>query len=202
MIRLERTASFLLVGLLSGCSANALTVDRAGGPYDGIAARNVFRLQAPLSSARPEPTNMIPLPKIVLTGITSILGRDVAFITVVGIKPGAPSESVMLAEGQSLNDIQVKSIDPKTGLVQVTNHGKLQILDFDHTAAKSSNPTPGDIPVSPLPAVLNVPQPVSAVSPEEQVALIEVQRAKFEAEDNPIRNILPPSGLPTDNSEK
>ena len=187
----------MLIGLISIRNANALTTDKADGPYDGIVARNVFHLQPALPpSENPGPKTAIPLPKLVLTGITSILGRNVAFITIAGIRSGGGSESVMLAEGQTLNDIEVRSIDLKAGIVQIFNHGEPQTLDFDHNAAKPPDPVPKEFPVPRSPPG-NEMRPVGALSPEEQVALIEIQRAKFRDENDQTRNILPPTALST-----
>gem|GEM_PF-3372601 len=153
LTRLERAAFFLLVVLISIANANALTADKADGPYDAIVARNVFRLQPPPSHIENfQPNDVNPPPKVVLTGITSILGKDIAFITIAATKPGTTSESVMLAEGQILNEIQVRSIDSKAGIVQIVNNGEFQTLDFDHNAARSPDPGPRELPIPRSPA--------------------------------------------------
>lgn len=69
------------------------------------------------------------LPRITLTGITTILGNKRALITVAG--PGKTSQSYMLTEGQGEDEIEVLRIDEKKGAVEVRNHGTIQTLSFD-----------------------------------------------------------------------
>ena len=94
--------------LLLSVAANAAISGVQDSPYAGIVGRNVFGLSAPVVSHDPPATKPIALPKITLTGITTILGRRIAFLTVAGVKPGEAAESFMLAEGQGVNDIEVK----------------------------------------------------------------------------------------------
>jgi hypothetical protein len=180
-----------------------------------------------------------PPPKITLTGITTILGKKVTFLTTPPVKPGTPPESVMLAEGQAQNEIEVKSIDEKAGVVQVINHGEPETLDFEKNGAKPSGPAPGTpltlpapIPsapqqnLQPMPGAGTTIRPLRSLpsrnssaendngggvggpnlnvqqlqqhqnlTPEEQVALIELQRIKAIQEHDPIGNLLPPTAL-------
>jgi len=179
------------MGLVSIVAANAAT---SGSPYELIVERNVFRLSAPVVTVAVPPTKPILLPKITLTGITTILGRRMAFITIAGIKPGEAAESFMLAEGQGVNEVVVKNIDERAGVVSIINHGESQFLDFDHNGAKTPDPRNDPDhwePGTPLPGVRHR----TPLTPEEQVALIEIQRVKYQQENNPIRNILPPTEL-------
>jgi hypothetical protein len=190
---------FAVMGLLT---TDAKAVSNMTGPYDGIAERNVFHLQpAPLQHIiDPEPFRPQP-PKITLTGITTILGRKVAFLTAPAAKPGALPESMMLAEGQAQDGVEVREIDEKAGVVKIINHDEPQTLDFEHDGAKATSPSPvlGPNllrPVEHQPGVAPGPPPSrSNVSPEEQVALIEVQRVKYRLENNPLSGILPPTEL-------
>ncbi len=183
--------------LLSSLAANAAISGVQDSPYAGIVGRNVFGLSAPVVSHDPPATKPIALPKITLTGITTILGRSVAFITVAGVKPGEAAESFMLAEGQGVNDIEVKNIDERAGVVSIVNHGELQLLDFVHDGAK----TPASLepalnqPISPRPAPLPGVRSAAPLTPEEQVALIEIQRMKLQQENNPSHNLLPPTEM-------
>jgi hypothetical protein len=99
----------------------------------------------------------------------------------------------MLAEGQGVNDIEVKTIDEKAGIVRVINHGESQVLDFVHDGAKTpeprNDPTP-QAPTLPRPAPTHV-QNETPLTPEEQVALIEIQRVKYQQENDPTHAILP-----------
>ncbi|HWD91267.1 MAG TPA: hypothetical protein VG938_02855 [Verrucomicrobiae bacterium] len=190
----------VLMGLLLVTGASAMS--EATSPYDGIVERNVFNLHAP--PAKVDPESLIqhtPPPKVTFTGITTILGKKLAFLTIPGAKPGALPESMMLAEGQAQNEIEVKQIDEKAGVVKITNHGESQTLDFEHDGVKPSGlPAPTMMP-PPAPPPPNVIRPLrslpprSSLTPEEQVALIEVQRMKYQQENNPISQILPPTEM-------
>ena len=145
-MRLEKTGILLLLGLVATCGANAATSQSQSAPYRGIVERNVFDLRAQVVAVE-EPLVKPPvLPRITLTGITTIFGRTIAFITIPGNKPGQPPESVMLAEGQALHEIEVKTIDYKSGIVQVINHGLEQTLDFNGNGALPHCPTDGGLP--------------------------------------------------------
>jgi hypothetical protein len=197
-----------LIGLLLSTGAMAASdTSTAGQPYDGIVERNVFNLHAPPPAINPaDLVQHTPPPKITFTGITTILGKKLAFLTIPAAKPGALPESMMLAEGQAQNEVEVKQIDEKAGIVKVVNHGEAQTLDFDHDGAKPTGapaPTMLPPPSAPPPNVMpgNVIRPLrslpprSSLSPEEQVALIEVQRVKYQQENNPISHILPPTEM-------
>lgn len=228
-------------GALLGALAIGFTVSGATqNPYSAIVERNVFNLHPPPPPVNPaDLIKKTPPPKITFTGITTLLGTKKAYLTIPSSKPGGPAESIILAEGQSQNEIEVKSIDEKAGVVQVKNHGEDQTLDFVHDAPKNVGPPPGmpvpmampaPIPAPPPPGVQpaagttirplrtlparnpaentgntglgasigsgNVnPQPQNTMTPEEQVALIELQRYKAIQEHDPIANLLPPTEL-------
>lgn len=99
-------------------------------PYNSIAARNVFGLN-PIPVAAPvDPTAGNPPPKITLTGITTIFGPREALYKVAGYtRPGQspiPDQSYILEEGQSQDDITVKTVDVQKGMVTFLNHGAPQ----------------------------------------------------------------------------
>jgi len=129
----------LLVGLACSFNAGASVADQGHSPYQGIMARNVFALHAALPSLVETPPPPA-ISKIMLTGITTILGSKLVFLTITSITPGAAPESVMLAEGHAWNEIEVRSIDEKAGLVKVVNHGRSQTLDFEHDNIKPFAP--------------------------------------------------------------
>jgi hypothetical protein len=236
-MKLGGNAKFgVLVGVL--LSASAVGPTSAGAvenPYSAIVERNVFNLHPPPPPINPaDLIKKAPPPKITFTGITTILGVKKAFLTVPPSKPGPP-ESIVLSEGQAQNDIEVKRIDEKAGVVQVRNHGEDQTLDFDHDAPKNVGPAPGmpiampaPIPAAPPPGVQPMPSAgtvirplrslparntenngglgagaananqqaqASTMTPEEQVALIELQRVKAIQQHDPIYKILPPTEL-------
>jgi len=224
----------LTLGVLSGASAIAATSADADAPYGAIVERNVFNLHAPPPPVNPaDLIKKIPPPKIILTGIMTLSGQKKTFLTIPSPKPGAPPESVILAEGQRQNGIEVKRIDEKAGVVEVMNHDESQTLDFEHDGAKPSGmvagglpqPMPLPLPAPPPPNVTPMPgnvirplrslsprsdtsgvggavgsanenaQAQSQLTPEEQVALIEIQRVKYQQERNPISKIFPRTEL-------
>jgi hypothetical protein len=226
--------------LLSASAIGVTSVGAVENPYSAIVERNVFNLHPPPPPINPaDLIKKAPPPKITFTGITTILGIKKAFLTVPPSKPGPP-ESIILSEGQAQNDIEVKHIDEKAGVVQVINHGEPQTLDFEHDAPKIVGPPPGvqpipvampaPIPAAPPPGVQPMPNggtvirplralparntstennggfgtgaanvnqqaQVSTMTPEEQVALIELQRVKAIQQHDPIYKILPPTEL-------
>ena len=233
----------VLAGVL--LSASAIVVTSLGAtenPYSAIVERNVFNLHPPPPPINPaDLIQKKPAPKITLTGITTILGKKETFLTTPPTKPGGAPESVRLAEGQAQNDIEVKTIDEKAGVVQVVNHGEPETLDFEQNGVKPSG-APGGAPQTPIALPAPMPgmrppgvqpgagttirplrslparnssaennggagfgggmgggnfnqQPQVNLTPEEQVALIEVQRAKAIQDHDPVANLLPPTEL-------
>jgi len=184
-----------LAVLLLAASGRAALEDAR--PYKGIAERNVFNLHAqlPIQVSKPDPAGP---PRLELRGITTILGRKLAFLVIPKSKPGVLSDSVILGIGESQNEVEVEQIDERVGIVRVVNHGKFQLLDFDHDGARSSEPLAAPVfggNALPPPAMPSARSLQSSLSPEEQAALIEVQRLKYQQEDNAIGRILPPTEL-------
>jgi hypothetical protein len=186
MVRFKKVLWMFFIGWSALC-AKALTLET---PYDGIAGRNVFNLH-PAVAAEPPPPKQLPLPKITLTGISTILGKQMAYITINGIKSGEAPQSLMMAEGQGGEGIRITSIDKQAGTVKVINGVEEQVLGFE--PPKSSGDQPMKVQMS-LP--MNVPQvqprTETPMSPEAQAALMEVQRVKFQQEKNPASQLLPP----------
>jgi len=150
----------MLAGVLLGASTIVVTsLGAAENPYSAIVERNVFNLHAPPPPINPaDLIKKTPAPKITLTGITTILGKKVAFLTTPPAKPGAQPESFMLAEGQAQNEIEVKKIDEMAKIVEVSNHGEPETLDFETNGAKPSG-LPGGGPQTPI--ALPAPMPSS-----------------------------------------
>jgi hypothetical protein len=198
---LGKTGVLLFVGFVSTCSMNAVTSQQLVAPYHGIVERNVFDLRAPVIRAKEPSVKPIVLSKITLTGITTIFGRTIAFMTIAGDRPGQLPESVMLAEGQTFHDIEVKTIDCKGGIVQIINHGAAQILGFDTACAKApDSPVPPEQP-SGLPSPPKFgPRSEALSSPEEQVALIEIQREKYRQKNDPVGDLLPPTEMASESA--
>jgi hypothetical protein len=127
-------------------AATALAAESGESPYQSIVVRNVFGLKDPPPPQRPE-DNKPPPPKIMLQGITTILGKKRALMKVMTPpKPGAKPEdqSFILTEGQRDGDIEVLEIDEKAGIVKVNNSGTITNLNFADNGVKlASGPAPG-----------------------------------------------------------
>lgn len=109
-----------------------------------IPRRNIFGLKGP--EAAPRSTAPAPsLPKITLTGITTILGQKLVLLKAQPPAPkgGQPpkTESMILAEGQQQGPIKVLSIDVGSGDVKLDNSGTLMTLNLQKDGAR--------LPVSP-----------------------------------------------------
>jgi hypothetical protein len=157
-----KTALWVLMSVW--CVTDAKALVSGTGTYEAIVERNVFNLHPPAKAPSADELaaqNKVPPPKITLTGITTILGKKVTFLTVPPTKPGTPPEAMMLSEGQAQSEIEVKSIDEKASVVKVVNHGVEQTLDFDQNgAAKPSGPPAGSVPTP-----LQLPPPPGAPPP-------------------------------------
>jgi hypothetical protein len=109
-------------------------------PYLEIPARNVFGLRPPQPArVRPPPA---PLPRIMLTGITTILGVKRALLRIqFPARPFQPAvvKSCILTEGQRDGPVEVLEIKEKTSQVKVDNSGTVSVITFE----KASAPAPG-----------------------------------------------------------
>ncbi len=110
-------------------------------PYAGIIARNIFHLRPP----EPKLIQAVsaPLPTLVLTGITTILGRKQALLKIrfPASPPHPPKEeSCILTEGEKDGALQVLQIDVKEARVNVSNSGTLMTLTFEKNGPKAPVP--------------------------------------------------------------
>lgn len=140
-------------------TARALVPSPVKDRYQPIPERNLFALKAPQQVTN-EPTPP-QLPKLLLTGITTILGDRRALMKVQpqAMKPGdlAKEQSLILSEGQREGAIEVLAIDENAGSVKVNNSGTVVTLTFEKDGAKlPSTPPPPGVPPG-LPAT-NGPQ--------------------------------------------
>jgi hypothetical protein len=92
-------------------------------PWRLITAQNVFRLQpievkqAPVAEA---PRRIAP--KVVVTGITDVLGRRLALVEILEL--GKPLSKPLLAEGDVAGSVQVLQIDLDHNRVRVRIDGE------------------------------------------------------------------------------
>ena len=124
-----------LLASLACLSGGALAMADSN-PYQAIVARNVFGLKDP-----PPPAPVVepakPVPKLTLTGITT-LGKTRALMTAPAqAKPGElPKglQSYILGEGERDGAVEVVSIDPAQGIVTLKLAGESVTLWFPDSA--------------------------------------------------------------------
>ena len=124
-----KIAVCLAGGLALNAGLSAAEAVSPNNPYAPIVVRNVFGLNPP----QPVDPNQSsePPPKITPNGTTDIFGnRQVLFKVSIPAKPGIPAKDVdyILGEGQRQDDIEVTSIDEKSGVVTFNNHGDVQVI--------------------------------------------------------------------------
>ena len=126
------------IGLASVIAASALT---ESNPYSKIIGRNTFALKAPPPPPAPLVAPPAPPPKVSLQGISTILGRAQALLKVkIDPKPSEPAKdlSLVMDVGQREGEVEVLSIDPAAGTVNISNQGTpltLSIKDADKPMA-------------------------------------------------------------------
>ncbi len=191
--------------LLSVATAPALT---EANPYTAIVGRNTFALKPPVATAVPVATVTTPPPNVSLQGISTILGRAQALLKIkIAPKPpdAAKELSLVMDVGQREGDVEVLSIDPATGTVNLSNQGSpltLNIKDADKPAAgpaivASGNPMPlvgaGARPSSPpipTPATQNLSIPTYQKSTDSTLPPVQALPA---LPSRPIRGAAQPT---------
>lgn len=163
----------ILAGVLAGLAVatGARAVPEPENPYHTIPERNVFRLNARSEAPAAAPA-IIPLPRITLTGITTILGGKRALLTVqAAAREGAAprEESYILAEGQREGDVEVLEIDEQAGTVRVNTGGTTLTIDFKNNGAKQPTATAEAPAPEPHTAPTAAPQP-AALPPQPNPA--------------------------------
>ena len=99
-------------------------------------------------------------PKVVLTGITTTLGKPQALLKVqLPPRPGQPlaEKAYILTEGQKDGDLEVLKINEQSGTVEVNNSGTRMTLNFDKDS-KAAEIQKTD-PAPPRPPATNAPIP-------------------------------------------
>ncbi len=154
---MKNAALLCLTGALAfGASAN--TPDSSSNPYQGIVDRNIFGLRPPPPPASNEPAKPPP-PAVTLTGITTILGKKLAFMNVqIPPKPGEQAkqgpQSMMLGVGEREGEIEVLDIDEKGGIVKLNDYGVITNVPFAKLPNTPSAPVNTAAAPSPNPAHL------------------------------------------------
>ncbi len=189
---------------------HATPAEMTPGQYQAIPERNVFGLRPPPAQAAP--TNPpAALPKITLTGITTILGNKRALMKVLpaGLKPAEANkeQSLILTEGQREGEVEVLQIDERVGSVRVNNSGTVMTLTFEKDGAKlPATPAPAAVPSAPnaLPGV-TAPNPYAPAYSGRKTPARGVRTPGFgtaalnpaAAVSAPAGGIPTPTGLPT-----
>ncbi len=151
-----------LIALLIPAEARAVVPDQDPGHFQVIPERNVFALKAPPQAVATNPPPAVP--KLLLTGITTVLGNKRAFLKELALTPpGAkPDQSkdlyLMLTEGQREGNVEVLQIDERAGSVKVNNSGNITTLTFEKDGEK--------LPSTPLAAGPGAQAGIAAANPQ------------------------------------
>lgn len=108
----------------------------AANPYSAIIQRNVFGLRPPAPVL--SQSLHAPLPKVRLTGITTILkGKRALFKVEFPARPPErpKEESLILKEGERAGSIEVLEINEKMARVKLNNSGMITNITFEKIAA-------------------------------------------------------------------
>lgn len=139
-------ASLLTLAMMS----RAEDVAPAQNPYTALVSRNIFGLVPVPPPAPPPEAPIDPPPKITVNGLMRLFGNtyQVLFKTPGKIKPGQPpkEESYVMGEGERNDDIEVKKIDPDSGMITFVNHGVVQecpLVAAQNTGPVAAPGTPG-----------------------------------------------------------
>jgi hypothetical protein len=137
--------------------------------YQKIPERNVFGLKeiaiVQQTNAEPPPA---ALPKIFLTGITTLGGYKRALLSVqFPAKPGQPprEEYLTLSEGQRDDNIEALSVDENAKEVRVNNSGTVMSLDFDKNGVKTTANNTAAAPNQPGAVTPGAPNLTPAANP-------------------------------------
>ena len=136
-MRFSRTIACFF-GVLALGPAQAVVPAPSGGAYDTIVARNVFRL---VPIPHPPETQPAPpqLPKIIVTGITTILHNKRVLLKV--LMPARPNEQpteqlLILTEGERDGVVEVLQINESEATVKLINSGTEMTLSLEKDGAK------------------------------------------------------------------
>jgi hypothetical protein len=148
----------MVASLSLATGAHAIVPDSSGQAYRAIPQRNMFGLKEPPPQTGPPVTPAPALPKVILTGLSTILGYNLAFLKVqYPAKPGEPAkeQSLTMKQGEREGDIEVVDIDISKSTVQVNNSGTLMPVTFDKLPATPA-PAPAAAPGAAAPPVANL----------------------------------------------
>jgi len=166
MKRGEITLVCLAAGLVSSASARAAAPTSPvwlGNPYTNIVERNLFGLKPPSPPKDPNEKPAPPLPKIIVDGITSILGRRQVLMKIA--QPPNQVASYVLSEGERVDEIEVIEVNEKAASVKFKNHGTEQVIGISTNTVAASMPPGLPQPGVPPPMVKGMPPPSATTIP-------------------------------------
>jgi hypothetical protein len=138
-------AALALGVLIFAGAARAAGSGAESNPYSVIFQHSVFGLAPP-----PPPVDAnaaIPPPDITVNGIMTVFNRKYALFKL----PAARGKSYLLGEGQSDGEIELLSVDDRSGVIKINNHGIVQTIALAKPPALSTAPgaaSPGVVPVA------------------------------------------------------
>jgi hypothetical protein len=149
------TILLILVVSLPVAAAAAEAPDRPDELYQSIPERNPFGLRQATQPQKPQ-EQPAELPRVKLTGITTILGNKRAVLEVrsPAAKPGQPGvqgqpagqpptgESLILSEGQREGNIEMLQINEEAGTVRIVNSGQPVTITFEEEPIQAAPPAP------------------------------------------------------------
>jgi len=141
------------------------SADTVSNPYEPIVLRNPFGIKpVPEPPAQPPAGPPVALPKVILTGITTMFGPPKALIEITEAEPGkaASIRRPILREGEKDGTVEVVSIDAANASVRIKNSGFETNLNFE--VAKSGSVPGGPPPLASGLVAPNVP-PVPGMAP-------------------------------------
>lgn len=141
----------LLGPLGLGSAAMANLSDASMKPYQQIAEINIFRLKSPTIAAPDLPARPT-LPRVVLAGMTTIIGKRALLKVQFPANPPEPAveKAYILAEGQRDGSIEVLEINEEAGSVKLRLFDTELVLTFDKDGTQLPTPAPPHAP-PPLP---------------------------------------------------
>src|SRR5207247_607885 len=146
---MRRIKSALLALATVAFISSPCLADTQPNPYLSVVDRNPFGLKPPPPPA-PEtpPQPVVPLAKVVLTGITSVFGPTRAFVEITEQEPGkTPNiKKPIMLEGDREGSIELISIDVANNSIRIKN-GSIETNVVFEVATNSTGPTPS--PVAP-----------------------------------------------------
>jgi len=201
----------LAVGL-AGRPVRCADTPVAENPYASLAARNVFGLAPIASVVTNDQAAVVPPVKITPNGIINVLGyAQVLFKTAAPMKVG--EQTYLLAEGQGQDDIAVVRIHATSGMITFNNHGTLQDIPLPDGVAAAAPAEAFATRTIPRPGAMGSGYPPYLgdgtgspgqgppvhLTKEQQILMIEAQRAYYGSQSDPesqrLARSLPPTAM-------